>query len=645
MSEELKQEPEQQREEPKEIIRRSGETTFRNVDDGVFEFSFSSEYAVQRSFGREVLSHEPGAMDTTRLNGQAPLLFNHDMDRVIGVVERGYVDDEKKKGIARVRFSRNSFAQEVLNDVKDGILSSVSVGYQINDMEERGDDFVATSWTPYEVSVVASAADIQVGFGRSLVDESKVPTSISNDAATAASVAPTTTERTVTSTPDLEVVRAEAEKQALTNERARVASIRQLCADHNLPKLAAYAEDNGLSIEETRERALKELQSKPVETVATVDLGAAQRSERVDYSIAHGLYAAMRNDWSSREAGFFREMSEEVLRHGGVQQTAERSFFIPYSALNKRATYVTSSGATGGNLVATDLLADEFEEFLRNESSVMAMGPRLMTGLVGDIAIPRRSAISTAYWLSTETTAITQSESTFDQVSMTPKQLGALSKFSRQMNQQALPGIESLIREDLAETVAVEVDRAVLNGSGSSGQPTGIMQASGTNSVAMGTNGGALTLEKVVDMETALSEDNALSGRLGYLTNPKVVGGLKKLRAGGSTTGDGAFLYNTDLTAIGRGATPNIINGYPIRHSNNVPSNLTKGTSSGNCSALIFGDFSKVIVGMWGAGVELALGTESDDFVKLLTTVRAVTTMDCVITQPKSFAVMLDITT
>lgn len=97
MSEELKQEPEQQRDEPKEIIRRSGETTFRNVDEGVFEFSFSSEYAVQRSFGREVLSHEPGAMDTTRLNGQAPLLFNHDMDRVIGVVERGYVDSDKKK--------------------------------------------------------------------------------------------------------------------------------------------------------------------------------------------------------------------------------------------------------------------------------------------------------------------------------------------------------------------------------------------------------------------------------------------------------------------------------------------------------------------------------------------------------------------
>ncbi len=115
------------------------------------EFSFSSEYPVERAFGMEVLSHEDGAADLGRLNDGAPLLFNHDMDRPIGVVERAYLDKDKKKGYSRVRFSRNSFAQEILTDVKDGVMRNISVGYRIKEMEERNNEFVATNWEPYEV--------------------------------------------------------------------------------------------------------------------------------------------------------------------------------------------------------------------------------------------------------------------------------------------------------------------------------------------------------------------------------------------------------------------------------------------------------------------------------------------------------------
>jgi len=631
--------------ETHELYKRAGETTFRSVDERVFEFSFSSEFPVQRSYGNEVLSHEPGAMDASRLTGQAPLLFNHDMDRVIGVVERGYVDKDKKKGIARVRFSRNSFAQEVLNDVRDGIMSSVSVGYRINEMEERGDDFVATKWSPYEISVVASAADPRVGFGRSLIEETNLSEGSAN-AQPAAEVAPPNPveDRTVNTTPDLEVVRAEAEKKALSNERARVASIRQLCTDHGLPKLGQHAEENGLSIEETRELALKELRNKPVETVAPVDLGGAQRETKVDYSVVSGLLAAARSDWSSREAGFVREMSQEIERKGGVTRTAERSFFVPYSALGKRATHVTSTAGAGGNLVATDLLADEFVESLANNEGVMSMGPRILSGLVGNIDIPRRSGVSTAYWLSSETSRITQSESTFDQVSMAPKQLAALSKFSRQTVQQTTPGIEDLVRSDLNRSISLALDLALLNGSGSSGEPTGILNTTGIGSVAMGTNGGNITMEAVIDLENELGQDNALTGNLGYLTNTKVMTQLKKLRAGGSAAGDGVFLYNTDLSAIGRGPTPGAINGYPIKTSGQVPSNLTKGTSSSNCSAMLYGNFDDCVVGLWGSGVEITVGEDMDDFSKLLQSVRAVTTMDMVVTRAESFAAILDIT-
>ena len=113
------------------LLKRAGETQFEEQEDRVMEFSFSSEYPVERSFGSEVLSHDKDAADLSRLNDGAPLLFNHDMDRPIGVVERAYLDDDKKKGVSRVRFSRNSFAQEILADVKDGIMRNISFGYRI----------------------------------------------------------------------------------------------------------------------------------------------------------------------------------------------------------------------------------------------------------------------------------------------------------------------------------------------------------------------------------------------------------------------------------------------------------------------------------------------------------------------------------
>ena len=114
--------------------KRAEVTTFDDVDERTFEFPFSSEYPVARYFGNEILSHEEKAADLARLNDAAPLLFNHNPDRVIGVVERAYIDGEKRRGYVRVRFSRNPFAQEVLGDVKDGVLRNVSFGYSIDKM-------------------------------------------------------------------------------------------------------------------------------------------------------------------------------------------------------------------------------------------------------------------------------------------------------------------------------------------------------------------------------------------------------------------------------------------------------------------------------------------------------------------------------
>ena len=610
--------------------KRSETTTFDEVEERTYQFPFSSEFPVERYFGSEVLSHEKGAADLDRLNDSAPLLFNHDPDRVIGVVERAYIDEKKRRGYTQVRFSRNEFAQEVLSDVKDGILRNVSFGYSIDKMEEReGGDFVATSWRPYEVSVVSIPADPGVGIGRSLVD---------SETEQAASAAPIPSVPAMENTaPDLQQVRAEAAEA----ERSRIAGISALCSKHNFEDMGRQLIESGRSIDEARAAVLEKLGAKPVETVKPVEL---EQRDHSDYQIADGIRAMCTGDWSSRGAGLVRELSQEVMRASGRTASSERSFFVPFSALT-RATYVTSSASAGGNLVATDLLADDFIEALRNASPVMGLGVRTMTGLVGDVAIPRRSGVASTYYLSTETTAITQSESTFDQVQLQPKNLASLSKYSRQTLIQGTPGIEGLVRTDLTDGILAALDSAILNGSGSSGQPTGIRNTSGIGSVAMGTNGAAIDMESIVDLETAITQDNAVVGNaMAYVTNSKVMGALKKLRAGGSSATDGSFLFNADLQAIGRGPTPLTINGYPIAVTNAVPSNLTKGSGS-NLSAVVAGDFSQAMVGFYGNGLEIVVGEDSDDFAKALTSVRGIVSFDVAVRHAESFASIEDVST
>ena len=621
-----------------QLLKRAEVADFQvGEDERTIEFPFSSEFPVARYFGNEVLSHDREAADLARLNDSAPLLFNHDPNKVVGVVERAWIDGKKKRGYVSVRFSRNSFAQEVLADVKDGVLRNVSFGYQIEDMEQRGTgDFVATRWSPYEVSVVSIPADPTVGVGRALDAQPAAP---------AASPTPQPEpEVPMDNTPDISAVRAEAAAEAAKAERARIAGISALTEKHNMADLGRQLIEGGRSLDEARAAVLDKLGIKPVETVAPVEMAS---QERASYSITAGIRAMLTGDWSSREAGLVRDLSREVEK-SGVAKSAERSFFVPFSALGgQRATYVTSGATTGGNLVATDLLADEFIEFLRNNAVMLQLGVRTMSGLVGNVAIPRRSGVASTYYLSTQTTAITQSESLFDQVTMAPKNLAALSKYSRQTLLQGTPGIEELVRRDLTDGINLAIDLGILNGSGSAGQPTGIMQTSGIGSVAMGTNGGAVTLEKVVDLEAAVMNVNGVvnAGAVSYLTNYRVLAALKKLRAGGSTTGDGPFLFNTDPARIGRGGTPGILNGYPLAASNQVPNTLTKGSSSGVCSALLMGDFSQAMVGFWGNGLEITVGEDQDDFSKALTSVRGIVTYDVAVRDPKSFAAILDITT
>ena len=199
------------------------------------------------------------------------------------------------------------------------------------------------------------------------------------------------------------------------------------------------------------------------------------------------------------EAGLELEMSQDMQRVLGKRT---QGVLIPYEALQTRATTI---GGSGANLVGTDHLSGSFIDVLRNRSMVMSLGPTVLRGLVGDISIPKKSATTTAYWIAADDgDAVTASDPTLTGVDMSPNTVGGATTFSHKMLVQSSPDIEVLVRQDLADMIASEIDLKAISGTGSNNQPTGVLATSGIGTVDFAADNP--TYAEIVQMETALAE-------------------------------------------------------------------------------------------------------------------------------------------
>jgi HK97 family phage major capsid protein/HK97 family phage prohead protease len=546
-------------------------------DDRTIEFPFSSEEPVARWFGDEVLSHEKGAADMTRLNDGAPLLFNHNMDDYIGVVEKAWIGDDKR-AYARVRFATHERAQQIMDDVNAGILRNVSFAYEVRKYVEdkKSGTFTGTDWRAYEVSFVTVPADQTVGVGRALIEEkgseAEMPSDLTDAAAAANSVKGVTMSETTT-TVDVSAVAA----QAAEAERQRIAGINALGEKFAQRDLARQLVDGGKSLEEARAIVLERMGDvKPVAAAPSADIGLTKKEVR-SYSFMRAINAlANPGDRAAYEAAAFeREVSEAAAKAAGK---SARGIFVPGEILRAKRDLNVGTATAGGNVVATDLMADAFIDLLRNRSVVQRAGATVMNGLVGNVAIPKQTGAATAYWVA-ESGAPTESQQTVGQVTMTPKTVGAYTDFSRRLILQSSIDVENMVRNDLAQVIALAIDSAALYGTGSSNQPTGLKLQSGINTKDFAA--ATPTFAELIAMESEVASDNADVGTMRYLINAAMRGSLKSTPKFGS---------GTEATIWEQG---NTVNGYGTEVSNQLQS-----------GDVFFGNFADLILGFW-SGLDL----------------------------------------
>lgn len=560
------------------------------------ELAFSSEAPYERWWGIEILDHSKSAVDLTRLKSGGPLLCDHDSRDQIGVIESVRIDADRV-GRAVVRFGRSARAEEIFRDVIDGIRQNVSVGYAIDDLvleAKSGDDetYRVTRWTPYEVSLVSVPADFTVGVGRAADPAQEI-------------------RMTQVETPAAPVDVAKIQAEARTAEQKRAAEIIAIGEQFALQGMAAEALRSGEPVDAFRSKVMDKLASRPLpQPTAEVGLSGGEKQR---YSVLRALRALVDKDWTN--AGFERECHQAILKRAGIAEAPNNGFYVPYEIQQRDMTATT--GNAGGYVVATDNLAGSFIDLLRNRAVVAQLGATMMTGLVGNVTIPKQTAAATAYWLTNEATAITESQLTLGQLALSPKNVGAYTELSRQLMLQSSPAADALVMNDLARVLALAIDLAALEGSGASGQPTGISQTAGIGSVT----GTSIDYAKVLEFQTDVAGGNALAANCAYVTTPAVASLLKQRVA-----------FSSTASPLWEGG---ILDG-------NLQGFRAVATNSVTAASMVFGDFSQVVIGEWGM-LELALNPYAN-FAAAISGIRAIQTVDIGIRQAGAFSRATSIT-
>jgi HK97 family phage major capsid protein len=551
----------------------------------------STETPYDRGSYVEILDHAPSSVDLSR--APLPLIESHDGERLpIGVVENVRVEGRKLRGIAR--FGSSARALEVYRDVVDGVIRSVSVGYQQTRELARDGRTVRFAFLPFECSAVAVPADPTAGFFRSQDTHMTTETTAGE---------PGTSTR--------------MSGHSMANERERVGNITAIAQRWNPdPELVQQAIAEGWAADRFGRTVLQGIHDRqaPITTAGRIldaGIGLSPR-EAGQFSLLRAIRAKVEND--PRVAPFEMEASRAVGQKLGREARAG-GFFVPHEVLRRD---LTAAGATtGSKLVPTEHRPQDFIELLRRRSMFINNGATMIGPFKGNAAIPRQTGAGTAYWLASEATAITESDPTIGQILMTPKNVGAYTEISRQLMIQAVPAADMMVMNDLAQVVALAVDQAVVTGTGAGGQPLGIFSTAGIGSFSTV----SCNYTKLLEAQTDLNDSNALTPSCFYLTTSAVALALSARQRFASTD---TALWNGSI-ADGQVA------GFRALTATFMPANN-----------ILFLDPTQVVIGEWGA-LELEVNPYAN-FAAGITGIRAWWTVDLALRQPGAATLSVDFT-
>ena len=467
--------------------------------------------------------------------------------------------------------------------------------------------YLVTDFEPLENSLVTVPADATVGVGRSA--GTGPAKQVSQPAAPAASMEkatmPEATQATAGTNADEGTQQRASTQQtaghaqprsgpsALDMEKARKRGIENLCRAMKIDdNMRDHFIGSGMSIDQISDDLLAIQMSRAEQnpqSVAKLDLSAG---ETKSYSLMAAIRACADKNWTN--AGFELECSREIAKRQNVVLDPNK-FYVPFEVQGRQmrnvdGSMMTASGqravgryarrdltsaspSGGGHLVGTENMS--FIEILRNRSVAYRMGARRMAGLQGNVTIPRQTAAATAVWLANESSTATESQQTLGQLSLSPKTGGAYTEISRQLMLQSSPDAEAMVTSDLGSVCSLAVDVGALRGSGSSGEPTGIVNTGGIGSVS----GSSIAYAGILEFQTDVATGNVMPAAGGYATTPAVAALLMQ-----------RVKFSSTASPLWEG---NVWDG-------SMAGFAAMSTNQMSAATMLFGDWSQVVIGEWG---------------------------------------------
>ncbi|MFA8256375.1 phage major capsid protein [Escherichia coli] len=608
-------------------------------DQYEFEIAFSSEQPYQRQFWDEqnqemvvldeILVHTPEAVDLSRLNNNAPLLFNHNFDNHLGVVCNARIDADKV-GRATVRFSKHgTLANDIRNKVIEGTMEKISVGYDIKEyhIDYAKGQLIVTKFVPFELSFVTVPADDSVGLNRSLNtitvnleakrDMTKEQIEEIKEEQEPAQVEETPVEEN--KEPEVEETQ---ERQVEENEE-----------DENLEdgKDAEHPEsvDDDSSTVREAEEVKEEREAAPVEEEK---IEVAERSEEDELEIREIARELNIDDEELKRALAIKDMTPEAFRTKALnnitnaqrnneqinkEQIMEKTFDLnnvirslvdgdvlganeaEYSAMAAGAAMQRGRAARGGSVfvpaaalraaadgntkttltAVTDekLLTESYIEMLLPASCLGRLGVTVLSGLNSPIAVPKMTASSVeAFGFVDENGSAPESKATFENVKMAPKTFAGGNPISRQ-SLKTVPNIATLITDHINKAVRIKLEQLILSDKDNTRGPKGLVKQL--------VDGGRVAKKAAFSYKDFLKE-------IAALTDAGVPAQAIKFAMSGATAAE------LESTLKDNGVSGYIIEngklaGYDVVTSGVIPADH-----------IVLGDFSGIMIGEWG-GLEL----------------------------------------
>ncbi|NJG65494.1 phage major capsid protein [Salmonella enterica] len=609
-------------------------------DQYEFEIAFSSTQSYQRQFWDEqnqemvvldeILVHTPEAVDLSRLNNNAPLLFNHNFDNHIGVVCDARIDTDNV-GRALVKFSKHgTLANDIRNKVIEGTMEKISVGYDIKEyhIDYTKGQLIVTKWAPFEISFVTVPADDSVGLNRSLNtitvnlgakrDMTKEQIEEIKEEQESAQVEETPVEENkeseVEETQERQVEENEENENledgkdaehpesvdddsSTVREEEEVKEEREAAPieEEKIEEVAERSEEDELEIREIarelniddeelkRALAIKDMTPEAFRTKALNNITNAQRNNEqinkeknmektfdlnnVIRSLVDGAaLGANEAEYSAMAAG--AAMQRGRAARGG-------SVFVPAAAMRAAAAGNTKADLTA--ITDEKLLTESYIEMLLPASCLGRLGVTVLSGLNSPIAVPKMTASSVeAFGFVDENGSAPESKATFSNVKMSPKTFAGGNPISRASIKQ-VPGIATLITDHINKAVRIKLEQLILSDKDNTRGPAGLVKQL--------VDGGRVTKKTAFSYKDFLKE-------IAALTDAGVPAQSIKFAMSGATAAE------LESTLKDNGVSGYIIEngklaGYDVVTSGVIPADH-----------IVLGDFSGIMIGEWG-GLEL----------------------------------------